>query len=81
MEMIYQHRDNWCICVYRWYQAKTDGTAPRIVSAATNQAALSYFEKFNLSISEDDEFESGVVIEDVELLLLLLLLKLTLLLE
>ena len=61
MEMIYQHRDNWCICVYRWYQAKTDGTAPRIVSAATNQASLSYFEKFNLTRDELIQFSTPTV--------------------
>ena len=50
--------DNWCLCVYRWYQAKKDGTAPRIVSAATNQAAVSYLEQLNVSKDDLKKFSS-----------------------
>ncbi len=53
--------DNWCLCVYRWYQAKKDGTAPRIVSAATNQATVSYLEQLNMTRDELLQFSTPTV--------------------
>jgi len=32
--------DRWCLCAARWKQAFDAGAAPRIVLAATNEAAL-----------------------------------------
>jgi len=36
--------------VYRWYQAKRDGFAPRVVLGATNHAALRHLEQFNINL-------------------------------
>lgn len=33
--------DRWCLCVTRWKEALDAGMAPRVVLAATHQAALS----------------------------------------
>lgn len=32
--------DRWCLCAARWLQAYQAGMAPRVVLAATNEAAL-----------------------------------------
>merc|ERR1711974_258906 len=32
--------DMWCLCAARWRQAMLAGSAPRVVTAATHQAAL-----------------------------------------
>lgn len=32
--------DKWCVCASRWLQAYNAGIAPKVVLAATNQAAL-----------------------------------------
>lgn len=44
--------DNWCLCVYRWYQAKRDGVAPNLVLPATNRASLEYLEQWNININD-----------------------------
>ena len=43
-----KHGDNWCLCVYRWAQAKKDGFAPPVVLSATNREALRYLENFGM---------------------------------
>ncbi len=40
--------DKWCLCVFRWYQAKLDGHAPPMVLESTNEAAKGYFESLGL---------------------------------
>lgn len=44
--------DNWCLCVFRWVQAKIAGKQPRVVLEATNKVALDYLNKYNLTIND-----------------------------
>ncbi len=44
--------DNWCVCVYRWVQAKRDGHAPPVVLASTNLATLGYLREFNMNLQD-----------------------------
>jgi uncharacterized protein len=45
-----KHGDNWCLCVYRWVQAKRDGVAPPVVRGATNRESLNYLRQFGLGL-------------------------------
>lgn len=44
--------DNWCLCVYRWYQAKRDGVAPNLVLPSTNRASLDYLQQWDININD-----------------------------
>lgn len=42
--------DSWCLCAARWEQARLAGKAPKVVLAATNQAALAFTDLADLKI-------------------------------
>ncbi|CAF0962208.1 unnamed protein product [Brachionus calyciflorus] len=44
--------DQWCLCVFRWYQAFKDGAAPPVVLKSTNKEALNYFEQLKVDIND-----------------------------
>lgn len=44
--------DNWCLCVYRWVQAKRDGVAPPVVLDATNKESLNYLREFGIAMND-----------------------------
>ena len=44
--------DNWCLCVYRWVQAKRDGVAPPVVLSATNRESLNHLRNFNMNLED-----------------------------
>ncbi len=44
--------DNWCLCVFRWNQARKVGHAPKVVLESTNEAALQYLNKFGVKLSD-----------------------------
>lgn len=44
--------DNWCLCVYRWIQAKRSGRQPPVVMQATNFRTLEFLRDFNLTLED-----------------------------
>lgn len=48
--------DNWCLCVYRWIEAKRSGRNPPVVLQSTNFRTLDFLRNFNLTL---EDLESG----------------------
>ena len=48
--------NHWCLCVFRWLQAKRDGHAPKVVLEATNQDALKLLKSVGKSIKDLQQF-------------------------
>ncbi|CAF0723253.1 unnamed protein product [Brachionus calyciflorus] len=44
--------DNWCLCVFRWYQAKRDGVAPPVILNSTNKQSLNYLKRYGLQLKD-----------------------------
>lgn len=47
-----KHGDNWCLCVFRWVQARRDGVAPPVVLSATNRESINYLRQFSLGLDD-----------------------------
>ena len=43
--------DNWCLCAYRWEEAKKEGRAPPVILDATHEKTLEFVEKEDLQSS------------------------------
>lgn len=50
--------DNWCLCVFRWYQAYTNGRAPPVVLAATHERTLDHLRQFNVGLTNLSESQA-----------------------
>lgn len=44
--------DQWCLCVYRWFQAKRDGHAPEVYLKGTNAAVVEHLKNLNMDIKD-----------------------------
>lgn len=44
--------DHWCLCVFRWLQAKKDGHAPDVILDATNHRALDLLKRVGKNLKD-----------------------------
>ena len=44
--------DNWCLCVFRWLEARQNGINLELKLEATHKNALDYLKNFNLSLND-----------------------------
>jgi uncharacterized protein (DUF2237 family) len=51
--------NNWCLCVFRWYQAYKDGFAPPPVLNATHYETLNYMKRFKLTLADLKKIDSS----------------------